>query len=279
MERSQLKEQAIALQKQGYSLQQIADELNSSKSSIHRLLKGEGNNPLLSDETDETDEWDDAETSRNVPEHPIENFKTQKQINNMENQKNNDANIHYYKLQERQLELEHEREMQKMRQRDRELELERQKIASQQKTIRDAQKQEKEKLERARRALLKKFHRLVEELKENCESEYCWEYSDIEDFSERVTKFKEHLEDFIGSNTDDNYEDYLVWEKLCEMEEFTQNILDEGEGEEEVEITLNKKQESYIDELLEIESLDGKAKEDEEEENNNEEEEEAEDEE
>lgn len=266
-----MKEQAIALQKQGYSLQQIADELNSSKSSIHRLLREDGNSSLLSGETDGTEEWNDSQTSRNVPERSKENFKTQKQINNMENQKNGeDSNIHYYRLQSRQLELEHEREMHKMRQRDRELELERQKIANQQKAVRDTQRQEQEKLERAKRALLKKFHRLIEELKENCESEDCWDYSEMEDFSVRVAEFREQLEDFIVANTDDNYEDYLVWDKLCTIEQFVDDLLEKNEDEDEVEIILTKKLQGYIDEMLEIERLDGKA---EEEENDDEEEE------
>lgn len=102
--------QAIELQSKGYSIRQIASELNVSKSQVFRWLNGQsgnGGNTLPIDLIAKA-------TNPNQPSHQINK-------NKMEN--NNDHNRLEREIALKKLQLEHELELRKLAQQDKELDL------------------------------------------------------------------------------------------------------------------------------------------------------------
>jgi predicted transcriptional regulator len=102
--------QAQELQKKGYSIRQIASELNVSKSQVFRWLNGQsgnGGNALPIDLIAKA-------TNTNQPSHQINK-------NKMEN--SNDHNRLEREIALKKLQLEHELELRKLVQQDKELEL------------------------------------------------------------------------------------------------------------------------------------------------------------
>jgi predicted transcriptional regulator len=102
--------QALELQSKGYSIRQIASELNASKSQVFRWLNGQsgnGGNALPIDLIAKA-------TNTNQPSHQINK-------NKMEN--NNDHNRLEREIALKKLQLEHELELRKLAQQDKELEL------------------------------------------------------------------------------------------------------------------------------------------------------------
>ncbi|MCL9980597.1 MAG: helix-turn-helix domain-containing protein [Bacteroidia bacterium] len=100
--------QAQELQKKGYSIRQIASELNVSKSQVFRWLNGQSGNggnslPI------------DLIAKANMPNHQTKNY------NKMEN--HNDLNRLEREIALKKLQLEHELELRKLAQQDKELEL------------------------------------------------------------------------------------------------------------------------------------------------------------
>ena len=100
--------QAQELQKKGYSIRQIASELNVSKSQVFRWLNGQSGNggntlPI------------DLIAKANIPNHHMKNN------NKMEN--HNDLNRLEREIALKKLQLEHELELRKLAQQDKELEL------------------------------------------------------------------------------------------------------------------------------------------------------------
>jgi transposase len=102
--------QALELQSQGYSIRQIASELNVSKSQVFRWLNGQSGNG------GNTLPIDLIAKATNTNQHS-----NQKNKNDMEN--NNEFNRLEREIALKKLQLEHELELRKLVQQDKELEL------------------------------------------------------------------------------------------------------------------------------------------------------------
>lgn len=203
---------AQELRSQGYSYQEIADELDSSKATIHRLLAGE------------TKIRDEVETFQERSNKTSHTAKT--------DEKANEYGSEHTKLKLKELELAHEREMYKLKQKDKEIELERMKTEQIHYDRREKQEQDEQKLERRKKHLLREFKKLIEQIKDACEDATWWK-EELQTFIGRVVRRKEEIEEFISLETDFEPENNAVCSVLDRIESELNEIIEEAEEKEE----------------------------------------------
>mgnify|MGYP002779844284 CR=1 FL=1 len=191
---------ARELRAEGYSYQEIADTLDSSKATIYRLLS-EGTKTETSQERSET-----VQNSRN----------------------NWETDTGHWQLKQREMELAHEREMYKLKQKDKELEIEKMKAYSLIDERREKQEREQQQFERQKKFLLNKFHKYLNILKDQC-FDYEWDWNDLETFIKQIAKLKDEIEEFATLNTDDDYKEVGSWVFLQSIEGRLQGCIEEAE--------------------------------------------------
>lgn len=212
-------EKAKEMYESGMSMSEIANELNVSKTTVHRML-----HMTLGASTNH---YGTMDTKGNLAYHKIEN-----PVQGM------DGDLEF---RLRQLELDHERKMYELRNRTLELEIKKGESASRE------DKKHKE-VTRQGKVYLNRYLRLLKELRKNCE-ETDWEEDYLEEFKDKMAELRDEMEDFIAMNTDHAPEEFTIWERLNdfvnEFEEYWE------EADDTYTIDYDSDELEHLDECLE----------------------------
>jgi len=250
--------QAQTLRDEGFSLQQIADELGISKSSVHRLLKDESSTvPSVPETFQEQHEWNVPETFQNnknqskTPEISLnQTIMTESQI----------------QLERLKLELEHKRKMEELSLHRLELENKKREqslkeVQSHKAAVTTKAAPDKSQLAKDAKSaiLMKRYHKLVDSFLAQQEDED-WEVDDCKAFTGQVEKLMEEVASFAFKSLSLDHEDLLIWNNL----DFIQNLVTEAVEvhnraffpSSNISIELDEEEQERVDELSDLSSFD-----------------------
>jgi predicted transcriptional regulator len=249
--------QAQTMRDEGCSLQQIADELGISKTSVHRLLKDESSIvPTVPETFQEQHEWNVPETFENnknpskTPQISLnQTIMTESQI----------------QLERLKLELEHKRKMEELSLHRLELENKKReqslKEVQSHKAVNPRAVPDKSQLAKDAKSaiLMKRYHKLVDSFIAQQEDED-WEVDDCESYVGQVEKLMEEVASFAFKSLSLDHEDLLIWNNL----DFIQHQVTEAVEvhnraffpSSNVSIELDEEEQERVDELSELDSFD-----------------------
>jgi hypothetical protein len=219
---------ALSLQKKGYTLQQIADDLGIGKTSVHRLL----NNPP--DEEDMEAEY----VPEFVPERAGPNSNSHSGTQGIASQQieraysGNVLSPEQIELERLRIGYEHERLMADLELKRKEIENQSYALAQKAadaKAVMLAQEKEMEeaqgKIDRKAAKLLKRYTSVLDAFCEQI-GEATWGKSDWEAFVEKANTLSEDITTFIENVLDEETDDLIAIENLRIISELAQGFID-----------------------------------------------------
>lgn len=248
MEKSQY-ELAIDLQMAGNTLQQIADKLGISKTSVHRLLKTKTHT-----EPSELED-DDQDTEMNLSNTSFKNLNARKGISQFENSNNSNLLLaKQVELEKYRLALEHERFMAENAFQTRKMEAEMEAKAQQEAIYNKRKAKQANKLLKEYKELYSLFDQQIEEP--------TWKKSEWVDFMEQGEQLTEAINQFAEKYLDEDVDDLLISNNLAVLIElaeifierrtlFAKSIVETWLDEDDLELFLELTQPDELDDLME----------------------------
>lgn len=215
-------QEALKLKKLGYSLREIATELGTSKSSVERWIKSQDTTVEEIDTNEDyrgtsrslSGTYMGTEPGRSMSEYEYELGKLKLLNSHAEMMADK-------KLKERELNLME----QEQRLKEQVQSLKEHKIDFKQEKKFKKLTQKQEKIEGQKLLFLKRFKKLISELRDTCQ-DYNWDVEDVESYLQKVIRLRVEIENFCKKLFID-YEELEIWDTLDWINDIFEDMLDD----------------------------------------------------